>query len=232
MYMAFFENNWFLLVALLVGIILSFVWCFLTRKKADVKVWQTILILVIGFIWGFFAAKFFALIEAGFVWSKSANYRIFGPILFDGFYFLILAAIMKRSFYDIAAWLIPTIIISLIASRINCLYEGCCYGTLINHEGEARWPIREIEIGYHVLLLGFICYCFIKDKFTKQLYPIYFISYGVLRFILEFFRFQYLPTDGSTWHLAHLWSIFFILIGAVWLILIKVNFGERYLKKH
>lgn len=229
--MDFLRKNWILLVLLAIGIVISLIWCFLTKKKAGFKVWQIILIIVIGFIWGFFAAKLFALIEVGFVWNKSATYRIFGPILFDTIYFLILAIITKRSFYDIAAWLIPTIIISLIASRINCLFEGCCKGTLISYESEITWPIREIEIGYHVLLLIFICYCFLKDKLTKQLYPIYFISYGVLRFILEFFRDHYLEGESNVFHLAHLWSFLFILIGVVWLILIKVNFAEKYFKK-
>ncbi len=229
--MKFLEKNWILFVLLGIGIVLSLIWCLFTRKKANFRVWQSIVIVVVGFVYGLLAAMLFALIEKIFTGGEGATYRIFGPILYDTIYFIIIAKICKRSFYDIAAWFIPTIIISLIASRINCMFEGCCYGTLISFETDIRWPIREIEIGYHVVLLAFMCFCFLKDKFIKILYPIYFISYGVLRFILEFFRDMYLPSDPGVLHLAHLWSFLFVLIGVVWIILIKVNFANRFLKK-
>lgn len=65
--------------------------------------------------------------------------------------------------------------------RIGCYLAGCCYG--INHI-----PVQLIESGFDFLL--FISLCIICVRCRKIFIPIgvYFISYGIFRFIIEFFR--------------------------------------------
>lgn len=95
---------------------------------------------------------------------------------------------------------IPSIPLFHIFGRIGCFLAGCCYGCESEHFGVVfsnaitdvddlpRLPIQLIEATGNFII--FLVLCFHqkkKDKFYQSA-GIYYVSYGVMRFILEFFR--------------------------------------------
>ena len=212
--MAFIQNNWFLLIMQSVALGFAYVWLYLNKDKLKIKFWELVIFITVGFAGGFFFAKFFALLEVGFIWEKSVNYRIFGPILFDSVYIVVYGLIRKIPLGKFLDCVCVTVIVSMMLARVNCIFEGCCYGKRA-FGSDYRWPIREIEILYDIILLVFAIPYIYKNKSKGDVYPAYIGTYGVIRFILEWFRDHYSSEEGA-FHLAHIWSIAFIVIGSIW----------------
>ena len=114
---------------------------------------------------------------------------------------------------------VPGLIISLIAIRINCFYQGCCIGLFIPNTN-FRYPIRELEIVFQVVFLLFSAKRVLRKEYDGTLYPLYMICYGCIRFAYEFFR----EPENLFWgkiHAPHIWSVISIAVGAIIYYLLK-----------
>ncbi len=83
----------------------------------------------------------------------------------------------------------------LIFIKLSCLFNGCCWGIPweygmynyhFDHPGR-QVPVQLLEILSALAIFIFLLFYRKKAK-TGTLYPIYLISYSILRFITEFFR--------------------------------------------
>lgn len=100
--------------------------------------------------------------------------------------------------------------------RFGCFLAGCCGGWIV-YIGDYYfpWPTQIIEsIGDFIILA---CLLRIEKKGCPQgaLYPLFMLSYGILRFFVEFLRYS-----SNKWiHLAHghWFSLASILIAILWL---------------
>lgn len=136
---------------------------------------------------------------------------IFGGSVFYGGLFggllagLIGCKLMKVSpsvYADIAAFMIPFF---HIFGRIGCFLSGCCFGMksdigFVYHyspitaaNGDTRFPIQLVEAAGNLIIFTVIYLLWRKvvmktGKLENRLLGIYFVSYPVMRFILEFFR--------------------------------------------
>lgn len=172
-----------------------------------------------------------ALAEAGFNLKKAANMRLYGAIFVLPFLYYVWAKVKKRNVSLVMDISTICVIFGAISGRLNCLTKDCCDGIQCFFNEAYRWPIREIELVYYVI---FIIYYFRKIGTAKtygQVYPIYLISYGVLRFLCEFIREEYTIKIGII-HIAQIWSLIAIAIGVVWLykVNIKHNSGATHRK--
>jgi prolipoprotein diacylglyceryltransferase len=116
---------------------------------------------------------------------------------------------------------------SLFLQRVCCLIAGCCQGNLIPGT-EMRWPTRELELVFYVLLFVYFLRKEKSETFIKgSLFPILMISYGTFRFLEEGFR----EADGTSFaHMAHLWSILAIIIGVCIYTELTHNRGNKNLR--
>lgn len=78
--------------------------------------------------------------------------------------------------------------------RIGCLFAGCCYGielkqpiVFMNVVRINRVPTQLLEALFEFLLCGGIL-MLEKKKSSDNLLRIYLITYGIFRFVMEFFR--------------------------------------------
>ena len=79
--------------------------------------------------------------------------------------------------------------------RIGCFLSGCCYGIETHTSIDVYFPIHHhsylptqlFEMGFLFLLAGVLAFLAFK-KITNYTSIIYMISYGVFRFVIEFFR--------------------------------------------
>lgn len=205
-----FLKTHFIYVMLAIAAVLNSDWLIQTRKRLKMP-WAAAVIFAILFeIYSLLSAKIFAVAEYGFDFSKFSNMSLFGGVFLVPVALFIGAKISGRKIsevFDIFA--IPTVI-TVLCARINCLVAGCCLGTFIPGSSY-RWPTREIEVIFYIaFLIVFIPRVF-KKRTHGEVYPMYMLSYGILRFILEFFRVT--TRDESLFHLSHVWALISVCIG-------------------
>src|SRR5690606_24896690 len=123
---------------------------------------------------------------------QNAGFNFYGGILSFFISTFVLTKVFKM---NTTLWLndiVPSVLIFHAFGRIGCSLAGCCYGIelhaypLIEHTHLELFPAREIE----AIFLFVLAYIFYKKEFSEAL-PTYFAAYGIIRFILEFFRGDY-----------------------------------------
>ncbi len=116
----------------------------------------------------------------------------------------------KEPFGKYIQMYVPSVPLGHLFGRIGCLFGGCCYGMPVSENfpfsvvyqftdenywsmvstvpGQAYLPVQLIEALSLVVVYVIVEYAFYKSD--KKFLPayIYFFSYGILRFTLEFFR--------------------------------------------
>ncbi|MDR2821918.1 MAG: prolipoprotein diacylglyceryl transferase [Mycoplasmataceae bacterium] len=121
---------------------------------------------------------------------QRAGLNFYGGII--GFFFFSFIG-MKIFKIDYKKWInkiIPSVLIFHFFGRLGCSLAGCCYGIelfpLVQNTHLELFPAREIEA--ICLLVLFFCSKKINDRYKFMFYA---LSYGVIRFILEFARGDY-----------------------------------------
>lgn len=199
------------------------------EKKQRIT-WKDALLVALAHVaLGWSAMRLLAFIEVGFDFEKSANMRIFGAVFLLPLFYYLWARQTKRD----ALWMsdISAIctVFGCISGRLNCLTSGCCRGMLLFSDGTYRWPIRELELAFYVLFIAVYSGKIRKRKTHGEVYPIYMIAYGILRFLCEFVREEF-TTQVGVLHLAHIWALVSIATGTVWLCILKKR--QEYSGKH
>lgn len=176
------------------------------------------LALIYGIIGVFIGAKLLSIItqlpdiiaEFDFLFSETAlflqKYLYSGFVFYGGLYGGIFAVwlyckICKVDFYSIITLLLPVLVIIHGFGRIGCFCMGCCYGiptaspfgiafhiSEIAPNGVPLVPIQLIEAFAVFALFAVLAVMYYKNRSGKEMLCVYLLSYGILRFILEFFR--------------------------------------------
>ena len=137
--------------------------------------------------------------------------RLFGAVFLLPLFYYFGARLFKRNtslVMDISA---ACLVIGLIFGRFDCLVGGCCAGMRFPI-GNLHWPLREIELLYYGAFLLYYCPRIHQGKTHGEVYPVFMITYGILRFVLEWFRVEYTTNIGA-FHLAHIWAIICFMLG-------------------
>ena len=199
-----------LILLLSAGAVFTAVWLVLLRKRLDMPWYAAIPLAILSTVYGVLTAKVFAFLEAGFNTDSFGNMRLFGVVFFMPLAYWLGAKLSKRSYREVFDVLTPCIIFTVMCARINCIVSGCCIGLPIPGMNGVRFPTREAEILFYIILLICLCPRVLKGKYRGQAYPIYMISYGAFRFVEEFFR---SADTSSVFHRAHIWALITLIIG-------------------
>lgn len=199
-----------LILLLSAGAVFTAVWLVLLRKRLDMPWYAAIPLAILSTVYGVLTAKVFAFLEAGFNTDSFGNMRLFGVVFFMPLAYWLGAKLSKRSYREVFDVFTPCIIFTVMCARINCIVSGCCIGLPIPGMNGVRFPTREAEILFYIILLICICPRVLKGKYRGQAYPIYMISYGAFRFVEEFFR---SADTSSVFHSAHIWALIALIIG-------------------
>ncbi len=142
---------------------------------------------------GFFEYFAKAFTNAGLVFYGG----LIGLILF----LLLYCLIFKINFFKLTDTLLPSLPLAQGFGRIGCFIVGCCYGmpfqhgiimsnSLIAPNNIPLFPIQLVESMATFVLSGIMIYYGRKPRKEGKLLSMYLIGYGVIRFILEFFRYD------------------------------------------
>ena len=204
------DDKMILILLLSAGAVFTAVWLVLLRKRLDMPWYAAIPLAILSTVYGVLTAKVFAFLEAGFNTDSFGNMRLFGVVFFMPLAYWLGAKLSKRSYREVFDVLTPCIIFTVMCARINCIVSGCCIGLPIPGMNGVRFPTREAEILFYIILLICLCPRVLKGKYRGQAYPIYMISYGAFRFVEEFFR---SADTSSVFHRAHIWALITLIIG-------------------
>lgn len=215
--MSFFAQ-YSIYIMLAIAAIINTDWLIHVRKRLDMSWYAAPIFAILFEIFCLLSVKIFAVAEYGFDFSKFGYMSLFGGLFLVPVALCIGAKLFKRSIAEVCDIFAICAVVTVLCARINCLFAGCCLGTFIPGM-ELRWPTREVEvIFYAAFLLVFIPRVF-KKKTYGEVYPFYMLSYGVLRFILEFLR----VTDRteSLFHLSHVWALISTGIGLAFVLYLR-----------
>lgn len=149
--------------------------------------------------------------------NNDGYFSLFGLILFLPALIYLLCRIFKIKYCDFYDFESESIILIVILMRLNCIYKGCCLGKIAT-SFDGRYPTREVEIALNTIYLAF--YFIFKNKIKKGMsYPIYMIFYGIVRFIIQFYR-SYDGLWGTNIAFGHIWSIVSIVVGIITLVIL------------
>lgn len=220
----FFVSHYILMILLLAGSLINGIWLFLNRKDLKMNIFGIILFSIFHSLIGVIFVMLFAYIESGFDRSKFGSVSIYGGTFFMPLVYFLYALIMKIKFsraFDIFS---VSLIETLFFARINCIISGCCEGILIPNTN-IRVPTREIELLYYLIFLILVIPYIYKNKSNGYIYPLYLLSYGVVRFISEFFR---VANTSNILHNGHISSIVAIILGVAFILYLKFLRGKKY----
>lgn len=207
MLIIWFNRN-ILWIVLAVATIFGYFWLSSHKQKLRIGEGMALLLAVVHTLVGVICVKAFAFLEGAGAGSMS----LFGAVFFMPAFYFAGAKLTKRSAADVFDIFVILIIFTLMCSRFNCLAGGCCLGSIIPGTENLRWPNRELEIGFYLVLLAWLGKKVGKSQYSGKIYPMYMMAYGVFRFIVEWFRES--ETLVGFFHISHIWALVSIGVGA------------------
>lgn len=220
-----------LYIILAVATIVSFVWLTHFKENLRIKWYAALIIAILHTAIGVVCVKLFALFEGLIGPGETGNLSLYGGVFLMPVFYFLGAKIFKRDVkmvFDVFSF---PLIFTLFCSRFNCLINGCCIGKIIPGT-EIRWPTREAEMVFYIILLIILDRKVAKKQFDGTVYPIYMVSYGIFRFIVEWFRES--EHMFGVIHISHIWSVLSVVIGAAFLVYLNKDRkkpGKRSAKK-
>lgn len=241
---------WFLIgvIACLIFAIIAMRKCGYSRSASDAIIIIGIFAIMLGLFVAMLFQAFYDFINnpsAGFKINGGMTFiggLIGGVIAFLGLYFLYVYVINPRlkegnffkSDMNKGVWYLVRIApISITIAhgfgRIGCLFAGCCHGKITTEwygiysaYAEAKTvPIPLFEALFLFALSGLMIVVLFKLK-SKDNMAVYLISYGIWRFVIEYFRADYRGSFIPGLSPSQFWSIIMILSG------VAVFFLYRY----
>ena len=116
--------------------------------------------------------------------------------------------------------------------RVGCFFNGCCYGKACSLPWAVRFPPPHLMAGIPVhpteiyealgdvaIFLGLTAY-YRRKRFDGQIWWLYVLAYGILRFAVEFFRGDYATYYLGVFTLGH-------AIAAVTIIVALIAFARQ-----
>ncbi len=191
-----------------VGFIAAFFCAFFRRKKYNFTPTDIVSMLCVGIAGLLIGAKLLFIITMipeivrNFGWEIIEKRVINGGLVFYGGLIgtmvglYILAKTMKRDANEMMNFAVPCFAAFHIFGRIGCFLEGCCHGVrwepgFACNAGYNAFPIPLVEAAGIAVILGILLYLESYGKKSGEKVPlvhIYFVLYGVLRFIDEIWR--------------------------------------------
>lgn len=221
-YIIIWMKSYFLFISLCLGTVVGIMWLYILRDKMNVSKFAIPFISISNSIAGLICVKLFAGLEnlGSPIFSGQSLY---GAIFLLPIFYFIWSRVFQKDVKVTFDVLALCTISTLLFARLACIVQGCCYGKYITNFEPFRWPTRELEIVFYIILL---VYFFRVNKSNEKegfVWPLYMIFYGIFRFIEEWMR------EGTSiigpFHISHIWSILSVIIGIA--IYTELNKGNQ-----
>lgn len=163
-----------------------------------------------------------------------------GFVFYGGLYGALAVALLycaaeKLSFFGMMRCLLPIFPLFHGFGRLGCFCVGCCYGIPSEHLGIAfscsqiapngvpLLPVQLIEAGGEFLLFALLARMAKKENSGRNMLCLWLAAYGLIRFVLEFFRADDYRGFLGALSLSQVISIFTVALSAF------IFFGEKHM---
>ena len=162
-------------------------------------------------------AIFFGLSDGGFsglVW--------YGGFTASVLAFIIYIRVRGYSFWKMADIFSPYLALAYAIVRIGCFLNGCCYGQASESictvvfplvDELHRYPTQLFSSALNLLLFALLLWYYPRRKFSGQIFIYYLLGYSVYRFIIEFFRENWVFCGSLS--IAQAYSLILLALGIV-----------------
>lgn len=199
-------------IAMFIPIIIESIWY-------KYKLWKSLVVGLLIAISGVIGTYVMFFIENQW-WGGTSFYGgvFLVPPAFIGFAYLLKTP--HRALMDMCA---PAGCMMLVVMKVQCLLSNCCKGIVLwtDASGEAvRFPSQIAELANGLILCVVLMFIVYRAKNKGEIYPIFLVLYGISRFILNFFREEFLTTEMFVPY-GTIWSVVAVAAGFVWLVLLR-----------
>jgi phosphatidylglycerol:prolipoprotein diacylglycerol transferase len=135
---------------------------------------------------------------------------------------------LKRlPFWKIADVCGPSVALGHAFGRLGCFFNGCCYGKACSLPWAVRFPPGHIthnwtvhptelyEATGNLAIFASLTMFYRRKRFDGQVWWLYVLSYGVLRFVIEFFRGDYETYYFGIFTIGHVIAAVMIVVAFV-----------------
>ena len=179
-----------------------------------IKLWKSIIVAVLLTVSGTVGTYIMYFIENHW-WGGTS---FFGAVFFVPLAFIGVAYLLKLPYNELLDLCAPAECMMLVIMKVQCLLAGCCQGRLL-FQG-FRFPSQAAELINALALAGILMWIAYKGRGKGRIYPMYLVLYGVTRFILNFFREEFVTTDMIV-PFGTIWSVVAVAAGILWLVLLN-----------
>ena len=184
-------------IFIFIGFLSMIVFNILVRKMFNYTIFGSIILSLIVNIFAILGAIILFNIESiGTQKFATLGLSFFGTVfLLPVFMFFMMIFLKKILVINIDHWAIA-VPLELAFVRFGCYLSGCCNGIISDYGiqfpfdpiGIKRIPVQLIEVFFDLIIFAVLIIITNKLKIKKIVYPSFMIMYGMLRFVLEFFR--------------------------------------------
>ena len=191
---------------MLLGFVFMLVLMLRRKARYGLKTWQAVLFTVFVMFSGVLGCKVLYILEHLGEPLEFGGFSFFGAVFLVPLLMMLFGRIFKMSPEQSTNAAAICVCAMIGTIRIGCFLNGCCGGRTT--ESGFTWPTQIMEsIGDFAILY----YLIRKEKENKpDLYPRFMAAYGILRFIIEFFR---VSSEGKVLDTAHFLALASIAIG-------------------
>lgn len=217
-------------------------------RKFGVDANDFIILEAYAFLGGFIGAKVLYIIVSykEMEWSRITEFDYFNQIMMGGFVFYgglagaLFLVLLAGKFHKIQSKVYIRKFIFLIPfihcfGRIGCFFAGCCFG--IPYDGFGRvifprgsfaptgiplFPVQLVEAFALMLIAAIILWLQLKKNWYYTI-ETYFVIYGIVRFILEYYRYDYARGEFLMFSTSQWISIVLLVVAVVMVSSKKLN---------
>lgn len=229
-----------------IGILCAFVILLWILKKKQIEpkfidflFYNGLISIAAGFC---FAALFQAIYD--YISNPDAGFHFNGGLTFIGglvggvLSFLVIYCIFRNKYttrlYEVISIFPCSILIAHALGRIGCFFAGCCYGKETNSIFGIQFPglthpvhpTQLYEAAFLFLLCAVCVYLIVKRDFKYNM-PLYLITYGIFRFLIEFIRGDERGSFIEVLTPSQFWSVVMIITGICVLFVMQKNIRRK-----
>ncbi|HUJ73144.1 MAG TPA: prolipoprotein diacylglyceryl transferase [Verrucomicrobiae bacterium] len=211
------------------------------ERIADLGAW----LIVAGMLGGklfhiiFFWDDFIAGWRAEGLRSLREGFVFYGGFIAGSLAAVVYARRKQLPVGKLADILAPSVALGHAFGRLGCFFNGCCFGRACTLPWAVRFPPPHVMAGipvhptelYEVLgnlvIFAGLSAFFRHRRFEGQIWWLYVLSYGVLRFVVDFFRGDYATYYFGVLTIGQLVAMAMIVVAATALVLVPRRMGPR-----
>lgn len=203
-------------MAMVIGFVSMIILMLSRRQLFKLTITQTVLfvtlLMVAGLIGGKLLYIFENINETLQEGVSFGGFSFFGAVYFIPIFMNMVKKIFALKRFEVFDACAPCVALMIAIIRFGCFLNGCCGGAYIKGY-LVRWPTQAIESIFDILILIKLLKIENVKQMQKNLYALFMIYYGFIRFFIEFLR----DTSKSWFGFSHgqFFSITAIVIGVI-----------------